>query len=81
MDTPKSLVCLSMSPSYLLKRQRCSLDLSRRELGTFAGAKGYGKRNQNYTQTFLLASFMFLNLHNVMDFIQQEAGLTEHFKA
>ncbi|RXG68513.1 hypothetical protein Avbf_08709, partial [Armadillidium vulgare] len=57
MDTPKSLVCFSMSTSYLLKRQRCSLDLSRRELGTFAGAKGYGKRNQNYTQTFLLASF------------------------
>ncbi|RXG54527.1 hypothetical protein Avbf_15219 [Armadillidium vulgare] len=60
MDTPKSLVCLSMSTSYLPKRQRRSLDLSRRELGTFAGAKGYGKRNQNHTQTFLLASFIHI---------------------
>ncbi|RXG67801.1 hypothetical protein Avbf_12002 [Armadillidium vulgare] len=47
-----------MSTSYLPKRQRRSLDLSRRELGTFAGAKGYGKRNQNHTQTFLLASYI-----------------------
>ncbi|RXG73191.1 hypothetical protein Avbf_04669 [Armadillidium vulgare] len=58
MDTPKSLVCFSRSTSYLQKRQRRSLDLSKRELGTFAGAKGYGKRNQNHTQTFWLASFM-----------------------
>ncbi|RXG62426.1 hypothetical protein Avbf_12612 [Armadillidium vulgare] len=69
MDTPKKLMlqikplltepCVtSMSTSYLPKRQRRSLDLSKRELGTFAGAKGYGKRNQNHTQTFLLASFM-----------------------
>ncbi|RXG58131.1 hypothetical protein Avbf_13589 [Armadillidium vulgare] len=56
IGTLYSLVCLSMSTSYLPKRQRRSLDLSRRELGTFAGAKGYGKRNQNHTQTFLLAS-------------------------
>ncbi|RXG59200.1 hypothetical protein Avbf_18949, partial [Armadillidium vulgare] len=73
MDTPKKLmlqiyplylifitepcVCLSRSTSYLQKRQRRSLDLSKRELGTFAGAKGYGKRNQNHTQTFWLASY------------------------
>ncbi|KAL7641012.1 UNVERIFIED_CONTAM: hypothetical protein RMT77_008149 [Armadillidium vulgare] len=58
MDTPKSLVCLSRSTSYLQKRQRRSWGLSKRELGTFAGAKGYRKRNQNHTQTFLLASYM-----------------------
>ncbi|RXG62121.1 hypothetical protein Avbf_11277 [Armadillidium vulgare] len=48
----------SMSTSYLQRRQRRSLDLSKRELGTFAGAKGYGKGNQNHTQTFLLASYI-----------------------
>ncbi|RXG53312.1 hypothetical protein Avbf_05941, partial [Armadillidium vulgare] len=48
MDTPKSLVCLSMSTSYLLKRQRCSLDLSRRELGTFAGAKVTERKPKPY---------------------------------
>ncbi|RXG69046.1 hypothetical protein Avbf_07055 [Armadillidium vulgare] len=57
MDTPKKLM-LQIYPlnralcvfqgahSYLQKRQRRSFDLSKRELGTFAGAKGYEKETK-----------------------------------